>query len=467
MRKIFYLLVILSIAVFATPGVVGFQAQERYQLILAQIEQSGFRIERSEYNRGWFQSEAKTDFLLSLPKREQTGKEGLPEDIRFTLRSDISHGPLSPVGGLAIAHIESEILSEQEPIFPEDYPATIKTNLDLSGEGITRIDLPSFTLPEGAERPGVMFKGMTGELRFDAAFSRADFNLSLPQLQFSFPDTVEIGLNNLAVESHSKRGIADLMLGSGFVKLENFEARDPADGKGFVISQADITAETSSQGENLTFNVVYKLQSVDVNGETYGPAELRILLDNLPARAVAKMQREVEEINGQQLTQEQKGMAMMGVFMGLAPQILQADPKLAMERLTVKTPDGIIEGRISIQPRGLGLNELNSIPKLLHKLDAQATLAMPESFFKAMFQQQALKSIQEQIALRRKLGEEVEELSGEDLNTLADSLAQQRVEGFIQQGVLVREEGQLSTMADLSGGLLTVNGKTIPIPQVQ
>jgi hypothetical protein len=160
-------------------------------------------------------------------------------------------------------------------------------------------------------------------------------------------------------------------------------------------------------------------------------------------------------------------MALMGALMGAGADLLRNDPVLAVDPLQVETPAGTIQGKFSIQSRGLKWEEVTNAPVALNKLEVEASLRMPETLFVSLFERQARTEIRNRIALRRQLGEEVEEPSPEQFEEFVKKMATEKLNSLIQQEFLVRDGDYLATVGSLSGGLLTVNGKTIALPTAQ
>jgi uncharacterized protein YdgA (DUF945 family) len=467
MKKFIILLVILVICVLAAPGIIGFQAETRYQELLSEMEKGGFEIAKSDYQRGWFDSSAETELRISTASATGPAQGGMPEEFRFTLRSEIIHGPLSPDGGFGVAQIRTHVISEGETLFPQQTDGLLKTNIDLDGNGITVVDVPSLETGQAEGETGVRFDGITGTVTFNAQFSEFDMDLGMPGLVINGKDGELFEIDSIALISESKKGIAGLMLGEAAFTIARIKFADPAENMAVDIDGIKITAETRAEGDKLLFSAIYALQAVKVKEELYGPAEIQISARNLAADTVAKMKQEIEEINSQKLPEAQRGMAVLSVLMGTGSDLLKSDPLLAIDRLQVETPEGSIQGEFSVQSRGLTIEEISNAPVALNKLEVEASLRMPETLFVALFENQSRSEIMKRIELRRQLGEEVEEPSAEELEEYTKSMAAQKLNGLIQQEFLVRDGKYLASVGGLSGGLLTVNGKTVALPTGQ
>jgi uncharacterized protein YdgA (DUF945 family) len=467
MKKFFVLLVILAVCVLMAPGIIGFQAEDQYQELLSQIETSGFEVVDNNYQRGWFDSTAETKFKFPLGKTPGAAEQGVPEEVGFTLRSEIIHGPLSPDGGFGVAQIRTHVITDGEVLFPQQTGGLLKTNIDMQGNGVAVLDVPSVETEQEAGGSSLRFEGLTGDVKFNAQFNDIRLDLAMPRLTVSGDRGQQFEIESVALESSSKEGLAGLMLGQGEFTIGHIAVSNPNDSAVVDIDSFKLTAESREDGDNILFSIVYALESVTVNEQRYGPAEIHVSAANLAADVLAKMQREIEEINRQKLPESQRGMALMGTLLNSGAGLLKNDPLLAIDKLQIETPDGTIQGEFSVQSRGLSIEEISNTAVALNKLEVEASFRMPEVLLAALLENQSRTEVRSRIALRRQMGEEVEEPSAEELEEYVRSMTAQKLNGLIQQQLLVRDGQYLTSVGGLSGGLLTVNGKTIALPTEQ
>jgi uncharacterized protein YdgA (DUF945 family) len=464
MRKLLIAILVLALLLLLTvPGVVGMHAEGRYQQMVGQLQASGLRVVRNDYQRDWFGAMAETE--LELPMPQDAAPQKSPQPLRFVLRSEISHGPFSPTKGVTGDQliIDSEFLSDGKPLFPTDYPALIQTRISLDGDGRTLIDLPSLDLPGGNGQPEIQFKGVKGEMGFHANYGHLDMDLKLPYLRIDNGQGALFELEGVILDGAYERGVAGLMLGSGGISVSRVEMLS---GQVASLEMQGLGAKivSSAEGELVKGAVRYTLDSVVVNGDSYGPAELDLRVDSLSAPVLGRMQKAMDEMATQNLPHDQRGMAILSVILSSGEEFLRSDPRLVLERLHVKTPEGVIQGRFRLQPIGLEWAEISNIAAILNKLDAETELQMPEPLFHALFEQQARQVVMMQVEQQRMLGKDVATPDFEQLEAQVAAMADQQLESLLQQEVLVRKGGDIATLANLKDGLLTVNGKSLPLP---
>ncbi|MEW7975927.1 MAG: YdgA family protein [Candidatus Sedimenticola endophacoides] len=461
MKKFAALFVLLVALLLALPGYIGYQAEGRYKGLLEQSAQGELRLTGHSYRRGWFDSEAQTEFTIDL----LPGPDGLdeaPQTLRLTVNSRIVHGPLLPSGGLGLAEIDSSLLLDDEPLFPADYPALIRTILEWDGAGSGLIDLPATVVEATARRPRIDFAGLHGRTRFAAGLDRVEVELEMAGIVAHGDADAIFGMGPLRIVSESQRDPSGLMLGTAHVEFDSITMNDGSETPVLVMRGGSADVENRAVGERVNGRLTYRLDSLEAGGDHFGPAELVITVENLSARALAELQQALEEVKG--LPREQQPMAMMGTLMGVGPALLEADPGFAIERFNLRGPDGEIDGRFRMQSVGLRWSEIGDTRTVLEKIDAEAALRMPESYFRELFAQQAQARLTQELLLRGQAGEESEAPSEEQLQALAQAAAGAQIDSLLSQEVLVRDGETLVTAATLSSGLLSVNGKVIPLP---
>lgn len=461
MKRFIALFVVLGVILLAAPAIVGFQVEERYQALMQQFAKGGVRLVSRDYRRQWFGAESRTDFQVTLPAGPDRRKS---ETLTVSLVSQIVHGPLT-TEGLQLADIQSDIRVEDEALLPADYDAVIRTLIGIDGRGVTRIDLPASDIAPGGERPAIRFGGLQGEMRFDAGFREVDAEFTLPNLRLAQTGGQVLAIEGVVVDSRSRPDPSGLLLGGGRLAIERIDLQDAQNATRLEIRQLGIDAESKSSGSAVSASVRYRLEGLELNGSMYGPADIQLGLGNLPARALLEVQRAIDEINAQQLSDEQKGRALVSVLMGNAPALLKGDPLLTVDGLSIQTPDGPVTGKLSLQAVGLELQDIGSGPALLNKLAADASLQMPRRLFKLLVRQKVEADLLRQFEQRRLIDPESELPTAEQLNEMVETLAERQLTLLLEQEILVAREAMVATQATLSGGLLSVNGKTIPLPQ--
>lgn len=456
MKKFSILFLLLLAVLLAIPGLVGTRAASHYQQLVDRIKANGAEVVSHRFHQGWFSSEAETQFAIPLPKAGAVGKGGSTIQ-RMTLVSTITHGPLTE-SGIGIAEVESDLQLDGAPLFPPGYPALIKTFISVDGSGETRVDLPAADIPAAGERPRMRFQGMQGELLFAADLQQVDLRITAAGLVMEKGGRRLLDLGSLTIESHTRQGIDGLTLGSGLLEVGRLELVDDGDGTVIRLEGIGIEAESSAEDSSVRMSVVYRFALASVDGEAYGPGTIGLAVEHLPAGVLVKLQQTLDGIRRQPLSEVERQVAVMNTLVGVSGALLEGNPKLTIEPLHLQTGEGVVEGHLSIQPVGVQLADSKDLMKLLNKLVAKASLRMPETLYRTLFRQQI------ELQLSQQLGEGDQLPSDPEWQQRIQAAADRKVDQLLQQEVLVREGDRLVTEADLSDGLLSVNGKMIPLP---
>jgi uncharacterized protein YdgA (DUF945 family) len=421
------------------------------------MQQSGLEVVSDDYRRGWFGSRAETKFKLAMP----TSAKG--QSTVFTMLNDIVHGPLSPDGGLSLATMGTSFKIDDKILFPGEENTVMQTHIGLDGSGKTVITIPALKLADKPGRPEIQFSGADGVVKFDTSMSQFEMDLKKPQFWGGGEKGESLNLTEAVLKSNSKAGIFSLFLGNGNFQIKQVEFANPKNDIAVKIDAISISGDTSETDGKLTIAVNYAVDEVNVNNVVYGPAQFEMEFGNISAQVAAKLQKEMQEMRALKLTKEQESMATLNLLLGAGPDLLQANPKMAIKRLFVKTPEGDIDGTLSIASNGLQWKDIGDFRTVLKKLEADAAITMPEKIFKLVVELQAKAALVQQIQQRKKLGHNIATPSKQEIENLGKEMAAQQLEVLLQQEFVKREGTIISTQAKLGDGLLSVNGKTIPL----
>ncbi len=460
MKRFALLFVIVAAVLLALPAVVGYQVEQRYQQWQQELQQGGVELGRKSYRRNWFGATADTVLRITLPADAQ-GKSGT---LELTVSSEIRHGPLTWGSGLGLAEIESRVQIDGRPLFPEQNPERLLTRVGLDGSGATQVVLPPLDMEARDDLPEIHFEGLTGGVEFSAGLDRITSRFSMPMLSLVTAAGQRISFSGVELESRSRRDDNGLMLGDGRFVIGGFSLDDPGGDNRIELQGLEISGVSDSQADLVSGQVSYRLQRLDMNGSRFGPGLLTLGLDQLSASALKQIQQGMEQIRRKALPEREQSRQVLGVMLANLEPLLTRNPKLTIDPLTLQAPEGEIKARFSIQPKGLQRQEVANLQALLQKLDGVFELSMPEVYYQMLFRQQAKRALQQQLAWRRLQDEQATMPTPDELEAMAERLGRQQLDQLLRQEMLRREGKMLYTKASLADGLLTVNGKLLPLP---
>jgi uncharacterized protein YdgA (DUF945 family) len=151
-----------------------------------------------------------------------------------------------------------------------------------------------------------------------------------------------------------------------------------------------------------------------------------------------------------------RAQAAVLALLSNADALLAGDPAIALERLQVDTPEGRLDAQLELRAAGLRVAQMKDAAGALRRIEGKASLRVPEGLLLRFLEQRALQELAEGV-------EEGAAVAEGEIAAVAAEAARQQVASLVAQEVLVREGTQLAAAALWRNGLLTVNGKTVPL----
>jgi hypothetical protein len=433
--------------VLVLPWLLGGQARGGYESILAELPARGLRLTDARYERGWLSSNAVADLVAETAP-------GAPGAVRLRVASRLSHGPWSPDApriAPAAAIVETRIELRLPGLEPP--PLLLTTVMGLDGSGETRARLPAVDRPAGAGLAGIRSAEGRGELRFAPGLASFEGHMQIPALEIDGESGPELRLQGLRAEGAGRRWLEGLFVGHAGLGIDALEVT----GVPGAIRARGLAAETLGEpreGKLLDLRGELRLDAVEVEGTGYGPLLLGLGLTGMPAETVAALQHA-----GRTGDSGPAAVQAAAVLADQLPALLEADPRLALERLELQTPEGAVETRLWVGTRRLTREALTLPGAWLAHLEGAATLAVPRSLLLDLL---AGWERSRTLAELRRLEPDLAEVPPEREPEIAAAAAL-RLAGLVRDGWAAEEGGRVQTSARLADGLLTVNGKTLPI----
>ncbi|MCB1758290.1 MAG: YdgA family protein [Gammaproteobacteria bacterium] len=453
MKKI--LLGVVALIVLAAPALVGLVAEEHYNGLMSRLTALGLQVVHTDYRRGWFGSTAVTELQPALPA---TGARANSIET-FSLRSRIIHGPLV-MRSFALAEIVTELPQLSEISGSSDERA-IHTLIHFNGAGRSDIDWPATdrVAADGSSR--IRIGEIGGRLVFSAGGDEIDIWLEFSGGRITERDRILLEMGAFSLDSQTRPGASGVRLGSGSLRMERLTLRDRESAASVDMRGIEITGESREQQALVEAEANYRLEAIDLAGDSYGPGLLRLRVGRLAAPALARMQQALEALSRQPLSDMEMGMALLGVMSQTAAGVLSGDPLIAIAPLRIDTPEGVVEVEFSLQALDLKLADLANVSRLTNKLQGDLSLRLPEVLLQRALLEQSLRQ------LAATDGEQgappASEAPTAEVRAALEAQEEQRIALWLRQGLVERDGSSLTVVASLSSGLLSVNGKTIPL----
>jgi uncharacterized protein YdgA (DUF945 family) len=455
MKKLLALFLLIVALSVAAPGFLGMQTEQRYNAVVNQLQAAGYRVIDRTYARGWFTANARLQVELPLPE----GRADDGEPPRLLVRTHAVHGPFlgeleRPFG---LARLDSEIWLGSEPLVVGDGEAPVRTLVGFLGSTQTLVQVPARKL--GFSGGTFESAPVVGEFRFGGGDTVASGELSMPSLRVTAEDGVRGELGGLRLAVDLRRGPAGLPVGEWRFELAQVSVSSPEEAKAFALDGLEVAGASTVSDGALDGSADYRVRSVSADGQTFGPFDMRIAVRRLPVDALARIQAASDEATAAGASAEERSQALGVALLANADALLAMDPSVALERLTAELPDGAVAASLELRAVGLRLVQLRDAETALGHVQGKAALRLPEATLDALLRQQG----RHQLAALAEAQDEAEPPSEEEIEALAGEFAAQQIEGLVAQQILVRDAGALALAAELRNGLLTVNGKSIPL----
>jgi uncharacterized protein YdgA (DUF945 family) len=446
-----FLAVVVLAVLVAGPWFLGERAERVYRDELAALQRQSKapRIVSETYRRGWFHSEA------SIELRPATGD--LAEDLRLHIDSRISHGPRALADLTwppALARVDSTLKLEHPALHLSGVQAD--TRIGWNGEGLTRIALPGLNQPASGGKPGLRTAAGHGELRMNPATGPVAASIDIPSLEvLGEGGAILVSLRDLHAANTILPWLPGLRIASGDLRIGQVRAEGP-DGP-TEARDLSLSVESRPKGGLLDVHLSYRAGVLRIGGADYAPSQADFSATRLDGATLAALQRDLEGLSGKNLPEAMVGIATAAIMMQHLPALAAVDPGIALDRLDIATPSGPVTGRVVLGVKGLTAADIDSRGTWMRRLVGEGELSLPRAVALAV-----LTAAQRQKALDAAEDSASVESTPEQEQAMADAAAMQ-IDDLVQEGWIAADGERLQTVLKLADGLLTVNGKTLPI----
>ena len=402
------------------------------------MQQAGAFTVKSDvdYQRGWLSSSVVNTITLEIPERDP---------VTFELNSNISHGPLLLGGpktfGLAAIETHMPLSAAQKADMARiwkgnENPIQVQSHIDFDGKTLTELSIAGFTLDNIDNDPAgkLNFETMSTTVTLSEHFTRADADMAWNGMQLETTDA-KVVVGKLGGHSQKHLSAEGLWLGDDDFKLSKVSVNlssplaDPSGQmpSSSTIDELGIFAHSEVDSSNLVKGYAsITVKDVVVENKSFASDfKLTIAMERLQAKA---LQAITEKISEHQKRAIQSGNPRQAPDYVLVKDevatILSAGPVLKISTLQATTEHGKV------------------------KADFEATIKVddPAALQNPMFLMMAMQAAGN-VSVPARLIE----------NTPLAVF----VPGFIEQGYINSEQGQLKTRMKFQQGQLTLNGKTL------
>ena len=435
----------------ATPYVTGILAEQKYRdgMTIFQdlaLQQSGAFAVKSDvdYRRGWLSSTAVNTITIEAPERDP---------VTLVLNSNISHGPLLLSGPkkLGIASVETNMpLSEAQragmaKIWKgNDNPIQVQSHMDFDGKTLTEVSIAGFTVDNLDNNPTsqLNFEPLSTTITLSEQFTRADADISWNGMQLTTAEA-QVVVGKFTGRSEKHQSAEGLWLGDDEFSLSTVSI----DVSGPLASGADASGADTS-GHMPSSSTIEKLEifahsEVDSSSLVKGHTTIavkNVVVENKSVASDVKLTLAIERLQAtalqaitETISAHQKHSIQSG-NPGQTPDfalvqdeisaILAAGPVLKITTLQATTEHGKVDADLEATIKVDDPAALQNPMFLLFAMQATGNASVPARLIEST-----------------------------PLAAFAP--------GFIEQGYIKSERGQLQTSIKFQQGQLTLNGKVL------
>lgn len=386
--------------------------------------------------------------------------DGPAAPARFTMRSEIAHGPLPGLRTVAAAVADSELVldeavrKEVAALFGDKQPLQLNVVYRFDGGGKATLSSPAFSTTVPAAAGGeqrVAWQGVTATVDFAKGMQRYTVRGDAPGLEVRDAAS-HLVLSGVQLEGDQQRVFDDEpLLYTGTQKFVigelKFAGRGAAGGDGqaesVLVKQLVYDIAMPAKGEFVDITAKLGADVVQVGEKDYGPAHYDLSFSHLHARSVAQLSRAAMNMYSDeslQLAREGQSEALLATLMDPALELLAHNPEISIDRLSFRSPHGEAAVSARVRTNDLKPEDLGNPLALIGKLEVNGQMSLPERLL---------------VELQSAGAASAEEAA------LSASLLDGQLAGYAAQGLLLREQGFVKSTVAFKSGQLKVNDKVV------
>lgn len=441
-RRLIALAAGLVLVLGGAPWVLGTFTEEAYRQLLGELLSTlpPGSVLTERYERGWFHSRAAMELALS-PRPENEG-EG---PLHLRIDSRIEQGPLHWLSsGLppALARIHTRV---ELPDYPRAPPLLVTTELRASGKTLSRFRVPAGDTTGSLGEHRLRHGELAGSLRLDPFARTLGLALDLPELALSTPAGPVATVADLRLTAELQSAPAAIAP----------RAPEPRDGSLIGPARAqpgDLTGSTSAAGAQapryplpgpIDLRTQAQARDLTLGDRTYQAPRLGVTAERLDGEAIADLISSLSTFYSGAVPRPMRGLLGAALLAQILPRLAATRPRISIDPLQMDSPEGPLSARLdlSLEPgskaaKGPGLNPARPADWIA-AIQAEGEIDLPEP-----------------LARRWAAGE------GLGSKTAAQP---SRLQRWLDDGWLSLREGRIRSAFRLADGLLTINGKTLPL----
>jgi uncharacterized protein YdgA (DUF945 family) len=444
------LVAVLAAVAAGAPWYVGRQAENDLNDWIAKANaapSATYALSVARYARGWRQSSA----VLRVAARV--------DSKRFVeLHQRVRHGPDPDFGWLAVEVTpapEGELHAALQRFFGDEPALTVASQQGFDGVWKMTIASPKFEKPLTSGKAATLaWSGAsgTGTITPDG---RVVFAVTAPRLALTAADGA-FEIAGLELDSDGVFASFDT-LWSGRVTLGFKEVTGTGGAGGVAMRNASLAATQSDEGATVALGFALKVGTLSWAAD--GPEQRTASdivweteLERLDKQALVKYSKAIAAIQTGGLQPVAVAQAAQAAVLQLAGDLLKGSPVLRIKRVGFTTADGQFAAAAALSFEGAAPAAL---PDALQRAKFNGSAKVARRLLQSVIAERS------RDAARLHLESRGYDASDQSLELAADRVAETRIQGFEQAGLVRAEGSDVAIDAAWEKGALTINGKPI------
>ena len=466
LRRVAATLIVAALIAAAIPWLFGLQTRLVYNTARDELAARGYPILDESYRLGWLTSDAQ--LVIGPPTSEPSAGtdpdgEAAPDPappmdadqprVRITTR--IAHGPMPrgpPWWPMSLSTLRSRLTVVGGPRrLP---PLLLDGGIGLDRSLVLTARMPNVSY--AGQEQQLRLSDLSGEIALASPSAPARTDGGLGQLVVGAADGTALSVDGLRWQLRLERIPEVLVMPVGELGVEHLWLRSAAVGEqALEAEEVRIHLALELTSDRLDLSVALDASRLSWRGIRVGPVKIGARLSGLDLEAAQSLRRDLDALGEQPLAASVRGMRQVQLLQHGLPRLFGEDARLLLDPVEVAARQGPISARLVLALRPAG----SASTHWWQRLAGEARLGLPQPLLLALLEQQQQDRIADEL---RRRGEPAEPLPPELADQVAD-VAQSSLAAMIRERWLVPRQGRLLADLRLEEGVLTVNGRPLPL----
>jgi uncharacterized protein YdgA (DUF945 family) len=410
MKKLAGFVVILTAVILGSYYGMGIITERTLKKNMAVIDQAnGMSVALVQYHRGFCRSTALLNWSVKVPPRSVKNTEGvvvtIPEEqFSVQIPLDIYHGPVMfvdsrPMFGLGYARSHVVLPQPWAQQFTKNYTpestmpaANLSIFVNYLNDSSLEVMMPAFKMVSKEGISTFEWLGMSSDTKISPYKNRVKGRVMIEGVIFQ-KDRLKTSMGKLSSDFDLHRTPLNMYLGNADIVSSTLVVMQD-DKKILDVEKWNVHATSDVENGLFGSRLNVSLDRLSTADKIYGPVSLQVSLNNLDAEVLAKINRQMNEMQqGGTDADRQKALLML---MPELSRLFNKGARLEVSDLSVTMPEGLIKGNLQVS---LPVEGVDNPFQLIQKMQGQGKFVFSQAVLKQVMNDLAKESLQKQAVL--------------------------------------------------------------------